>query len=126
MPPVVLAELTVYMYGSTAMVDLPDVLQEFSTLVSHSIKIEPPVKQYPDLSCVSKKVIPFDLPSQLSAVLHMSAEERYSISDGVAQLVPQNLSVACTKCKQISWSDPYLERNAVIITNIQLLQAQGM
>jgi len=41
---------------STAMVDLPDVLQEFSTLLSHSIKIEPPVKQYPDLSCVSKMV----------------------------------------------------------------------
>ena len=110
---------------TTLSLDLPDALKQFSTQLLHTIKIKPPMKQYPDLSCVSQKVIPFDLPTQLSAVFHMSLQERYSISNSVAQLVPQSLSTACMKCNEINWSDPYLEQSAVIITNIQLLKAQG-
>lgn len=79
--------------------------------------------QYPDLTCVSKCKIPFDLPINLSAVLRMSTAERYRMCNNVAQLVPQSLSIACTKCSQISWNDPYLEHNAVS-TN-EFLNAQG-
>ena len=81
---------------TTVNLELPRALQQFCSLLSNEMV---PIKQYPHLSCISKCRIP-------SAVLRMSVAERYSICNGVAQLVPQSLSIACLKCSQIAWSDP--------------------
>ena len=102
--------------------ELPQALQQFRSLLSNKMV---PTKQYPHLSCISKCQIPFNLPNHLSAVLRMSVAERYSMCNGVAQLLPQSLSAVCIKCSQVSWSDPCLERNAIIVTSNQLLNAQG-
>lgn len=107
---------------TTVNMELPQTLQQFCSLLSHKMV---PMKQYPHLSCISKCPIPFHLPTHLSAVLQMSVAERYNMCHGVAQLVPQSLSVACIKCSQVSWSDPYFERNAIIVTSNQLISAQG-
>ena len=107
---------------STVNLELPHALQQFYSLLTNKIV---PGKQYPDLTCVSKCKIPFDLPINLSAVLRMSTAERYRMYNNVAQLVPQSLSIACTKCSQISWNDPYLEHNAIIVSTNEVLNAQG-
>ena len=108
---------------NTVESDVPEALQHFAHLLSQTLV--PPMKHYPVLSCVSKEKVPFDVPSHLSAVLRMPTEERFSVLNNVAQLVPQNTSIACSKCSQVSWSEPYHDRIATIVTTNQLLQAQG-
>ena len=79
----------------------------------------------PSLSCISKKKIPFDLPSNLCSVLLMSSCSRFNIVDGTALLVPEYTAI-CNKCNMTNWNtDPILSTTAKIVTVNSFIPANG-
>lgn len=57
--------------------DVPEELQQYARLLSQSLTPSM-TKQYSDNRCLSKSKIPFDLPTDLSAVLHLPFSERFN------------------------------------------------
>ena len=105
--------------------ELPDMLQQYAKLI---LNVLPPtiMKQHQNHSCISNSPIPFDLPINLSAVIRLPHEVRFSMCNGVAELVPPCGSEVCSICCRTSWSEPFFKQEATIITTNLLLPARGM
>ena len=129
--PVVMLKLIVSMFMEfvqTTESDLPDGLKMFSQAISSSC-VPRVMHRYPDLTCLSQLKIPFILPTELSAMLTTPVVKRidaaFSDLQNVAQLVP-DASTTCSKCFQVSWSEPHFFCSALIVTERELLPAHGM
>ena len=108
---------------TTTESDLPEGLKMFHQVMSADCA--PTLQQhYPDLSCLSSVKIPFVLPTELSVVLTQPIMQRFNISEDMAQLVPET-SLPCSKCSQRSWTEPHFMCRTLIVTERQLIPANG-
>lgn len=103
--------------------ELPDTLQQYLKLLLNALP--PSMTQYQHQACISNSPIPFDLPINLSAVIQLPYEIRFTMSNGVAKLVPPYGSV-CSICGQAFMTEPFFKQEATIVTNNLLLPARGM
>lgn len=106
--------------------DLPQVLLPYAhvhNLISKNSFT--PKKNYPILKCISTQKTPFHLPLNLSAILSKPTSERFSFTDGIALLHPDN-SVVCKYCGLSNWmEDSDLFINAKIVTINSIIPAKG-
>ena len=105
--------------------ELSDLLQQYGKLLLNVLP-SPVMKQTTYHSCLSYLPIPFDLPVNLAAVLRLPDNERFKISNEVAELLPTSSSEVCSICGHASWSEPFLKQDGMIVTRNQLIPAKGM
>ena len=104
-------------------IHIPPILQVFASCTP--LEATNLTSSNPKTRLQSTKTIPFNLPSNLSAVLAKPCTERFNIEDGVCNLKEEDTASVCAQCGLVSWCIAEDVTKSTVVTRNKVLSSKS-